>query len=181
MKYFITMLLLFPGLLYAAYKPEIKGLDYYEPGWASAPTNTPAPTATQTPTPSPTPTLYIHTTDVELQGYLQADTQAYFDVEVDNGNSGASDTIDWTAGNKQKSTLTEKPCTFTFTAPSGPCNLILKLVQGSGGSKTVTWPGTVLWSGDVAPTLSTSEGAVDIIAMYYDGTSYYAVTTLDLR
>jgi len=107
---------------------------------------------------------------------MQFTKQAYF-TEVDNGNSGAADTIDWTAGNKQKSTLTGSPgCTYTFTAPSGPCNLLLKVIQGAGGSKTVTWPVAVVWSDGVAPTLSTAESAVDVISFYYDGTSYYSQT-----
>jgi len=106
------------------------------------------------------------------------DTEAYFDAEFDNGNSGAADTIDWTVGNKQKSTLTGN-CTYTFTAPSGPCNLVLKVVQDGTGSRTVTWPGTVKWSGGTAPTLTTSADAIDIITFYYDGTNYYGQSSTD--
>ena len=107
----------------------------------------------------------------------QFTTQAYFDGEVDNGNSSTADTIDWTAGNKQKSTLTGN-CTFTFTAPSGPCNLILKLVQDGTGSRTVTWPATVKWPEGTAPTLSTAANSVDIVSFYYDGTNYHGQASL---
>jgi len=103
----------------------------------------------------------------------QFTTQAYFDAEVDNGDSSTADTIDWTAGNKQKSTLTGN-CTFTFTAPSGPANLILKLIQDGTGSRTVTWPATVKWPEGVAPALSTAASSVDIVSLYFDGTNYYA-------
>ncbi len=94
-------------------------------------------------------------------------------AEVDNGNSGTADTIDWNAGQKQKSTLTGA-VTFTFTAPQGPCNLILKLVQGGTGSYNPTWPAAVKWPGATEPTWSTAVGAVDIVSFYYDGTNYYA-------
>jgi hypothetical protein len=119
-----------------------------------------------------------------LGGTLDADNRAItkvktvsFNGEVDNGNSSTADTIDWTAGQKQKSTLTGV-CTYTFTAPSGPCNLLLKLVQGGSGSYTVTWPASVKWPGGTAPTLSTAVGAVDIVTFYYDGTNYHGVASL---
>lgn len=102
---------------------------------------------------------------------------AYF-TETDNGNSSTADTIDWTLSNKQKSTLTGN-CTFTFTAPGGPCNLILKLVQDATGSRLVTWPATVHWSGGVAPTLTTTAARVDIISLYYDGTTYFGTSSLN--
>jgi len=102
---------------------------------------------------------------------------AYF-TETDNGNSGASDTIDWTLSNKQKSTLTDN-CTFTFTAPGGPCNLTLKLAQDGTGSRTVTWPAAVHWSGGTAPTLTTTASRIDIISFYYDGTTYFGSSVLN--
>lgn len=105
-------------------------------------------------------------------------TEAVFDAEVDNGNSGTADTIDWGAGNKQKSTLTGN-VTYTFTAPSGPCNLLLKLVQDATGSRTATWPATVKWPSGTAPTLTTTANAIDIVTFYYDGTNYYGQTGLN--
>lgn len=106
---------------------------------------------------------------------------AYFTTEVDNENSGAADTIDWVVGNKQKSTLTAN-CTFTFSPePSGPCNLILRLVQGGSGSYTVTWPADVNWTANTPPTLSTAVGAVDLISFYYDGSEFHGQAMLDSR
>lgn len=102
---------------------------------------------------------------------------AYF-TETDNGNSGTADTIDWTLSNKQKSTLTGN-CTFTFTAPTGPCSLVLKLVQDGTGTRTVTWPAAVHWSGGTAPTLTTTINKVDIITFYYDGTTYFGNSSLN--
>lgn len=109
---------------------------------------------------------------------LPFEKTAYFDEEIDNGNSGAADTIDWTKGNKQKSTLTNN-CTFTFVAPAGPCNLILKLVQDATGNRTVTWPASVIWPAKTAPTLSTGANAIDVIGIYYDGTNYFGIASLD--
>ena len=112
-------------------------------------------------------------------GEVKFHQTVYFASEVDNGDSGAADTIDWTAGNKQKSTLTGN-CTFTFSPePSGPSNLTLKLKQDDTGSRTVTWPGDVKWAGGAAPTLSTGANDVDIISFYYDGTDFYGQAALD--
>lgn len=99
-------------------------------------------------------------------------------TETDNGNSSTADTIDWRASNKQKSTLTGN-CTFTFTAPGGPCSLILKLAQDATGSRTVTWPAAVKWAAGVAPTLTTTASRVDIIAFHYDGTNYFGSSSLN--
>ncbi len=54
--------------------------------------------------------------------------------------------------------------TFTFTAPPGVAKLTLVLKQDGVGSRIPTWPGTVLWPGNVAPTLSTGAADVDIIS-----------------
>lgn len=105
---------------------------------------------------------------------------AGFNEEVDNGNSGTADTIDWRAGNKQKSTLTGN-VTYTFTAPTSisAASLILRLIQDGTGSRTATFPASVHWSGGTAPTLSTAAGAVDIIAFYWDGTNFHGSFILD--
>lgn len=114
------------------------------------------------------------TGDAETTTGHKFDTEAYFDAKVDDGNSGATDTIDWTTGNKHKSTLSES-CTFTFTAPSGPANLILEAVNF--GAFTPTWPASVKWPGGTEPTWTAS--GTDIVAFYYDGTSYFGVASLD--
>ena len=62
---------------------------------------------------------------------------------------------------------------FVSTNLGGPCNLVLKIIH-SGGGRTITWNDSpdILWPGGTAPTLSSSAGT-DIVAFYYDGTSYY--------
>ncbi len=117
-------------------------------------------------------------TTPELGGELDCGAHSIGFTETDNGDSSTADTIDWRLSNKQKSTLTDA-CTFTFTAPSNPCNLLLRLIQDGTGSRTVTWPATVKWPGGTAPTLTTDANAVDIVSFYYDGTNYYGVASLD--
>lgn len=118
--------------------------------------------------------------DAIISGVISVGETAYFDAEYDNGNSSTSDTINWRIGNKQKSTLTGN-CTFTFTEPAGACSLILKLVQDSTGSRTVTWPSDVKWPNNTAPTLTTTASAIDLISFYYDGTDFYGLSGFNFQ
>jgi hypothetical protein len=97
-----------------------------------------------------------------------------FAAEFDNGNSGTAQTINLNTRQKQRTTLTGN-CTFTFTAPPGPGNFLLKVIQDATGSRLATWPASVRWAGGVAPTLTTTATAIDIMSFYYDGTNYYGV------
>jgi len=53
-----------------------------------------------------------------------------FKEVYDNGNSGASKTINWNNGNVQKVKLTGD-CAFSYTDPPGPCGLTLYLIGDS--------------------------------------------------
>lgn len=97
-----------------------------------------------------------------------------YEGEVDNGNSGAADTIDWTTGALQKSTLTGN-CTYTFTAPQPWTAIQLRVVQDATGGRTVTWPGSVIWDVGYAPNMADGPSVETIISGYYDGTNYYLV------
>lgn len=88
-------------------------------------------------------------------------------------------TIDWKLGNKFYFTFGNANETFTFTAPSNPCNIVLVLKQYSTGGKTATWPNTVMWPGGTAPTLSTGNNDIDIVCFYWDGTNYFGNISLD--
>ena len=114
-------------------------------------------------------------------GNMESNGAITFETEIDNGNSGASATIDWAEGNKQMITLTDD-CTISFSDPQGACNLVFKVVQeGSGGSRTITWPGTIKWVGATEPTLSTAVDSIDIITFYFDGTTYFGASLLDFQ
>ena len=94
--------------------------------------------------------------------------------------------IKWTLGNKFH-LLLENSSTVTFGAnPPNPCNLLLKVQQGDGGSNEITWAvasGTIYWAGGGVlntnpPTLTTDDDETDIITFYFDGTNYFGVASL---
>jgi len=124
---------------------------------------------------------------------LLEDTTPQFGGEVDfNGHSlgGAAQTatgdgtttIDWKLGNFFHLQMGAFSEVLTFTAPTLPGTFILRIVQDSVGSRTITWPGTVKWPGGTAPTLTTTATTgTDIITFYYDGTNYCAVASIDFQ
>lgn len=114
--------------------------------------------------------------DSSTKAASTAFVQAAIATRVDDGNSSTADTIDFSAGNVHKSTLTGN-CTYTFTAPPTGSVVILEVIQDATGSRTVTWPAAVHWSGGTAPTLTTTANKVDIFTFYYNGTTYFGVTS----
>ena len=104
---------------------------------------------------------------------------------VQSGTDAVS--IDWTLGNKYH-LLLENSSTVTFaTNPINPCNLLLKIAQGNGGSKIITWAvtsGTIYWAGGGIlntdePTLTTTDDKTDILTFYFDGTNYFGVASVN--
>lgn len=99
-----------------------------------------------------------------------------FNTEYDNGTKSGNFTINLNNGQKQKVVLNNTGMVITLTAPPGPGHFQLRLIQdGSVGSRTVTWPGTVKWTNQTVPTLATAVDAYDIISLFYDGTNYSGV------
>ena len=132
----------------------------------------------------------IHTSNFEALQNIVEDTTPELGGELNCGahtigftqqttTGDGTTTIDWRLGNKFKFTFGAQNETFTFTAPTNPCNILLMLVQDGTGSRTATWPASVKWPGGTAPTLTTTANAIDIIAFYYDGTNYYGESSLN--
>lgn len=93
-----------------------------------------------------------------------------------HSSMGSTETFDPADGNVHTGTLNAN-CTFTLTAPaSGPaCTIELYLTQDGTGSRTVTWPGSVVWPGGTAPVLSTAAGATDrfVLETLDGGTTWF--------
>ena len=90
----------------------------------------------------------------------------YYSPEATDTVSGGAATVDWNGGNEHYLSLTAD-ATLTFSNPKGGGRYVLALQQDATGSRTVTWPVTVLWSGGTAPTLTTTPSKTDIFTFYY--------------
>ena len=102
----------------------------------------------------------------------------YYSAKYDACDSSTALTINWNNGNCQIVTLTDN-CTLTFSNPQAGGRYLLELLQDATGSRLVTFPATVKWSGSTAPTLTTTAGRTDIITLFYNGTSYAGTSTLN--
>ena len=123
---------------------------------------------------------------VRDDGVVKIGGQAY--TELHTGTTPLDP--DWNNGNVQESTLTSGSSDFDPTNPKAGATYILKLTQpGSGAAGTVNWDNigaaNIKWPGGTEPTLTTTNGAVDIITLICtDSTGqgvYYANATLDMQ
>jgi hypothetical protein len=89
--------------------------------------------------------------------------------------SGATQTVPApTTAGISDITLTAS-CTLTFPTAVASQSFTLVLRQGGSGSYTITWPVSIVkWGSGVAPTLTTTVGAVDILGFFCaDGTNWF--------
>lgn len=68
----------------------------------------------------------------------------------------------------------------TLSNPNTGTSYVIFITQGAT-PYSVTWPAAVKWPQGVAPILSTANGAVDFVWLYYDGTVYRGIWELDLK
>lgn len=106
---------------------------------------------------------YAQITGATFTGNIGVKTATH--TEVDPG----SNTINWTTSLRNRRSISANT-TFTFTAPPGPANLLLKVINTSGSARTLTWPATVKWQVTPPAQPATTTG---IYTFYYDGTTYW--------
>lgn len=111
----------------------------------------------------------VYTPNLEVTG--QANSPFY-----DNLSGATSFVPDWNQGNFQKIALsgTTNVSGGTTTMKDG-ATYTLMVTQSNGGSKLINWDSTYKWEGGTPPTLTTADGAVDIITFVCDGTSLYGL------
>jgi hypothetical protein len=111
----------------------------------------------------------------DANGVVSFDNGTIEEVTSITSSSNAA-TINLRDGNVFEHDLTEN-VTYTFSNPaaSGRAScFILKVIQGST-ARTITWPSSVDWNAATAPTLSTTNDAVDVFGFITidGGTTYY--------
>jgi hypothetical protein len=126
------------------------------------------------------------TEKLEVAGNVKITGQAY--TELHTGVTPLDP--NWNNGNVQESTLTSGSSDFDPTNPKAGATYILKLTQpASGAAGTVNWDNigaaNIKWPGGTEPTLTATNGAVDIITLICtDSTGqgvYYGNATLDMQ
>jgi len=80
--------------------------------------------------------------------------------------------IDASTCDTVKVTLNASATSSTITNGTLGQRLLVCLIQGTGGSKTFTWPTNCKFAGAAAPTLSTAATYNDCVHFVYDGTNW---------
>ncbi len=99
-----------------------------------------------------------------------------FNPTVQTLTDGATITFNVTNGGNAVVTLAGTGRTLSITNPVAGYTYQVRIIQGSGGSKTITtWPTNTKWpdNGTII-TLSTTAAEYDIVNFSYDGTNFYA-------
>lgn len=87
-------------------------------------------------------------------------------------NTGTAYTVDLANGSLHVLTLTGT-CVFTFPTPTAGRSFMLLLKQDASGSRTATWPVTVLWPGATPPTLTATASKGDKFVFTADGSNWW--------
>lgn len=89
--------------------------------------------------------------------------------------SGTSQTIDFNNGNIQTLNLGSATGTVTLTLSNAQAGALYTLwvIQGAV-FRDLTFPGTVKWPQGQAPILTQTNGAIDRITLYYNGSAFLA-------
>ena len=92
--------------------------------------------------------------------------------------AGTTQTINWQLGNLQILDLgsTTGNVTLTYSNPVAGATYYLKVIQGAT-TRTLVYPATVKWNGATALIPTTTNDAIDLITMFYDGTNYLSSYT----
>ena len=92
--------------------------------------------------------------------------------------TATSSAIAWGLGNVHTITLTSSP-TLTFSGGQAGGEYTLIVNQDGTGGREITWPGSVKWSGDIEPTLTSTASSTDVIRFVYDGSSYIGTRAIN--
>ena len=112
-----------------------------------------------------------------------------FDDEVVVTYNASNTTVDTTKGNKFILTMTGDITNLYFTPPAGSAvtaNMMLKIVHSGAGRSVTNWYETggtekIHTAGGAEPTLTDANGAVDVMALYWDGASFHMTSSLDSK
>jgi hypothetical protein len=94
-------------------------------------------------------------------------------IQTYTPSAAGTATLDLSLGNIHHITMPAGNITIAISnGTTGQCFMI-RILQDSGGSRTVTWFTTIKWAGGVAPTLTTTAAKADTMGFEITGTNTY--------
>lgn len=91
--------------------------------------------------------------------------------------ASSSLSINWDLANVHTLDLNQPTTTLAFSNGHAGAEYKLLLTQDVSGGRHVSWPSSVIWPSGVAPTLSTTSQATDVISFVNSG-NYYLGTSI---
>jgi hypothetical protein len=101
----------------------------------------------------------------------------FYNVGVAAGNTP----IDMSVANLQRILMPAGNTTFVFSNPWPGEEVSLLIQQDSVGSRTVTWPTNIKWTGGSAPTLTTGASKTDCVTLVYDSNGNWYEKAIELN
>lgn len=88
--------------------------------------------------------------------------------------TATTQTVNFDLGNTQKINLGSATGDVTVTLSNAQTGGLYRIFAIQGATaRNLLWPASVKWPQGQAPILSTGNGDIDVIELYYDGTSFY--------
>lgn len=81
--------------------------------------------------------------------------------------------FDWTAARAYPLTLDNSIVAVEFVDPADVGDYVILVTQVGGGHTIAGWPSVVRWFGGAPPVITATNGAVDKLTFFWDGTNYY--------
>lgn len=92
------------------------------------------------------------------------------------GNSSTAITLNFATNGAVQSVTRTGNATYTLTAPPSAGFITIKFIhEASATVYTVTFSPVPKWPSGTAPTFTNTSNAVDIVTLFYDGSTYYGV------
>lgn len=115
---------------------------------------------------------------VDVGGNLKVGQQAYSGYYESSTPVSLTENNNWDKGNSFRLNLgaVASDVTLTFSNPKRGATYFIKIVQGTN-LVDVIFPSNVKFAGETAPftlDVTPTSGAIDTVALFYDGTNYYA-------
>lgn len=95
------------------------------------------------------------------------------DALIIDSAPGATPTVDWRRGAKQRLVLDANVTLLSFTPPPIPLNLMLEIYQPAASTYSITaWDALVKWPGGTPPSLTAAVDAEDLASFYWNGSHF---------
>jgi len=127
------------------------------------------------------PFTYVWPYNSLFQGPMASTASIASGMVTDVGVAAGTVTLDLSAGNTHRVLMPAGNTTVAFSNPWVGEVVHIGIQQDGTGSRTVTWPSNIKWTGGSAPTLTTTASKTDFFTLVYDANGNWYETAAELN